>query len=86
MIFSPSSLILEKVKIYRFIKHRLANLCIGFSEFDIHHNQILALCDEFVPAHPPEYFFDRSKHFFQNIARGTTDPGYWLFNLSYLSS
>ena len=21
-----------------------------------------------------------------NIARGTTDPGYWLFNLSYLSS
>ena len=22
----------------------------------------------------------------QNIARGTTDPGYWLFNLSYLSS
>ena len=23
---------------------------------------------------------------YQNIARGTTDPGYWLFNLSYLSS
>ena len=22
---------------------------------------------------------------FENIARGTTDPGYWLFNLSYLS-
>ena len=22
----------------------------------------------------------------ENIARGTTDPGYWLFNLSYLSS
>ena len=22
-------------------------------------NQILALCDEFVPADPPEYFFDR---------------------------
>ena len=22
----------------------------------------------------------------RNIARGTTDPGYWLFNLSYLSS
>ena len=22
----------------------------------------------------------------KNIARGTTDPGYWLFNLSYLSS
>ena len=21
-----------------------------------------------------------------NIARGTTDPGYWLFNLTYLSS
>ena len=22
---------------------------------------------------------------FKNIARGTTDPGFWLFNLSYLS-
>ena len=22
----------------------------------------------------------------KNIARGTTDPGYWIYNLSYLSS
>ena len=26
------------------------------------------------------------KRVWQNIARGTTDPGYWLFNLSYRSS
>ena len=44
------------------------------------------------------FSFDKnSKHCFRvffiqiwnnnkNIARGTTDPGYWLFNLSYLSS
>ena len=24
--------------------------------------------------------------FYQNIARGTTDPGYWVLNLSYFSS
>ena len=28
----------------------------------------------------------RKTLFPKNIARGTTDPGYWLFNLSYLSS
>ena len=28
----------------------------------------------------------KKRDYLGNIARGTTDPGYWLFNLSYLSS
>ena len=35
-----------------------------------------------------EYIYGRKAYgtHSENIARGTTDPGYWLFNLSYLSS
>ena len=31
-------------------------------------------------------FKDEEQRQLINIARGTTDPGYWLYNMSYLSS
>ena len=34
------------------------------------------------PNHCDNYFSLKGKGFNENIARGTTDPGYWVYNLN----